>query len=64
MNLRGISLIPENYSCLKKFCAPYKYKKIIDQLSTNKDLCILKQGRTQCFANGQNQIYKQMFRNP
>ena len=30
----------EKYS---KICVPYKYKKIIDQLSRNKDLCILKQ---------------------
>ena len=52
-----MSHIPENYlsslktklrnSCEKyrKIRVPYKYKKIIDQLSRNKDLCILKQDK-------------------
>ena len=55
--LNNISHIPENYlsslktklrnTCKKynKIRAPYKYKKIIDQLSRNKYLCILKQGK-------------------
>ena len=52
-----LDLIPENYlSSLKtklrnacgkysKLHVPYKYKKIIDQLSRNKDLWILKQDK-------------------
>ena len=55
--LKEISHLPENYlSSLKtklrnicqkysKIHVPYKYKKIIDELSGNKDLCILKQDK-------------------
>ena len=55
--LTNISHIPENdLSCLKtklrntserysKVQVPYKYKKLIHQLSRNKDLYILKQGK-------------------
>ena len=55
--LKDISHIPENYlsslktklrsTCEKysKIHVPYKYKKIIDQLSRNKGLCILKQDK-------------------
>ena len=72
--LKDISHIPEKYlsslktklwsTCEKysKIHVPYKYKKIIDQLSRNKDLCILEQDKRRC-VNGRNQIYKQMFRN-
>ena len=60
--LKDITHLPENYlsslktklrnTCEKysKIYVPYKYKKITDQLSGNKD-------------NGTNQIYKQMLRN-
>ena len=53
--LKDISHLPENYlsslktklrnTCEKysKIYVPYKYKKIIAELSGNKDLCILKQ---------------------
>ena len=53
--LKDISHLLENYlsslktklrnACEKysKIYVPYKYKKIIDQLSGNKDLCIIKQ---------------------
>ena len=55
--LKDISHIPESdLSCLKtkmrntcekysKIQVPYKYKKVIDQLSRNRDLCILKQDK-------------------
>ena len=55
--LKDISHLLENYlsslktklgnACEKysKIYVPYKYKKIIDQLSGNKDLCILKQDK-------------------
>ena len=55
--LKDISHLPENYlsslktklrnTCEKysKIYIPYKYKKIIDQLSGNKDLCILKEDK-------------------
>ena len=55
--MKDISNLPENYlSSLKtklqntcerysKIRVPYKYKKIIYQLSSNKYLCILKQGK-------------------
>ena len=55
--LKDISHLPENYlsslktklrnTCEKysKIYVPYKYKKINDQLSGNKDLCILKQDK-------------------
>ena len=55
--LKDISHIPENdLSSLKtklrnvcekysKVQVPYKYKKVTDQLSRNKDLCILKQNK-------------------
>ena len=54
---KDISHIPENdLSCLKiifrntykiysKIHVPFKYKNVIDQLSRNKDLRILKQGK-------------------
>ena len=55
--LKDITHIPENYlsslktklrnTCKKysKIRVPYKYEEIIDQLSRNKDLCILKQDK-------------------
>ena len=55
--MKDISHTPENYlsslkTKLRNTCekyseirVPYKYKKITDQLSRNKDLCILKQDK-------------------
>ena len=59
--MKDISHIPENYilslktkfrnTCEKdKIFVPDKYKKVINQLSRNKDLCIFKQDKGRSVA--------------